>query len=143
MEQTLGNPHRRPNYFQRKLGMEVWSDDQRKNLGLEFLMKEYISVSGSFDGFPLPKPTTNFLADQESAVNRLIYDEAHYDIQRIDAFLSGSNMMNTNQTAAFQAIDEALRCADNQHPAEPCRCPTLFFLDGPGGTGKTFLRIFC
>ena len=129
-----------PSYFERKLGMDVWSDDQRKNLGVELLIKEYVSVSGSFDGFPLPKPTTNFLADREPAVNRLLYEETHYDIQRIDDFLSGFNMMNTDQTAAFQAIDEALRCADNLHPTELCRCSTLFFLDGPGGTGKTFLQ---
>jgi len=128
------------NYFQRKLGMEVWSDDQRKNLGLEFLVKEYISVNGSFDGFPLPKPTTSFLTDRELAANRLLYDETHYDIQRIDGFLSGFNLMNTGQTAAFKAIDEALLCSDRQHPAGLCQCSTLFFLDGPGGTGKTFLQ---
>jgi len=40
----------------------------------------------------------------------------------------------------MQAIDQALRCADNQHPSELCQCSTLFFLDGPGGIGKTFLR---
>ena len=129
-----------PNYFQRKLGMEVWSEDQRKNLGLELLVKEYINVSGSFDGFPLPKPITNFLTERESAVNRLLYDETYYDIQRIDGFLSRFNMMNTDQTAAFQAIDEALHCAENQHPTGLCQCSTLFFLDGPGGTGKTFLQ---
>ena len=74
--------------------MEVWSDNQRKNLGLEFLVKEYISVNGSFNRFPLLKPTTSFLTDQELAVNHLLYDETHYDIQRINGFLSGFNLMN-------------------------------------------------
>jgi hypothetical protein len=66
-----------PAYFERKLGMEVWSETQRKSLGLEFLMSEYISVNGSNTGFPLPKPTTAFLANPESIPNRLpIYTES-------------------------------------------------------------------
>ena len=60
--------------------MRTWSDDDRKNLGLELLVKEYISVNGSIFGFPLPKPTTTFITDRESAANRLLYDETHYDI---------------------------------------------------------------
>jgi hypothetical protein len=77
--------------------------------------------------------------DCESAANRFIYDETHYDIQRLNYFLSRKQTMNECQAAAFQALDSALSLADTLPPAKLCKHQTLFFLDGPGGTGKTFL----
>jgi hypothetical protein len=129
-----------PPYFERKLGMQTWSDDQRRSLGLEFLVREYISVNGSVAGFPLPEPTTTFLADRESAANRLLYDETHYDVRRLDDFLSRKHAMNEGQAAAFQALDDALNLTGTLPPSELRLRQTLFFLDGPGGTGKTFLQ---
>jgi hypothetical protein len=81
-------------YFERKLGMQTWSDDQRMSLGLEFLTRDYLSINGSMAGFPLPEPTTAFLAHHDSAANRLLYDETYYDVQRLDDFLSRKHTMN-------------------------------------------------
>jgi hypothetical protein len=117
-----------PPYFQRKLGMQTWPDDQRKSLGLEFLLREYITINGSATEFPLPQPTTTFLADRESAANGLLYEETHYDVERINGFLSGLDAMNTDQSRDFQEIDEALRLADTVHAAALGRYQTLFFL---------------
>jgi hypothetical protein len=48
--------------------------------------------------------------------------------------------MNAGQTEVFRAINEALHFADVLSPTELCQRQTLFFIDGPGGTGKTFLQ---
>jgi hypothetical protein len=82
------------------------------SLGLEFLTRDYLSINGSIASFPLPKPTTTFLMDRESTANRLIYDETHYDVQRLDYFLSRKHAMNECQATAFQALDNALSLAD-------------------------------
>ena len=129
-----------PLYFERKLGMRTWTNHQRINLGLEFLLKEYIAINSSGDDFPLPRPTTAFLADHESPDNRLLYDETHYDVQRLDDVLHRKQEMNECQTAAFQALDEALTFADTLPRTELQNHQMLFFLDGPGGTGKMFLQ---
>jgi hypothetical protein len=57
-----------------------WLGEQRKSLGLEFLLREYIAINGSAAAFPLPQPTTTFLTKRESSTNRLLYEETHYDI---------------------------------------------------------------
>ena len=48
--------------------------------------------------------------------------------------------MNECQAAAFQTINNALNLPDTLPPAGLRQRQTLFFLDGPGGTGKTFLQ---
>lgn len=65
------------------------------------MARDYLGINGFIAGFPLPKPTTTFLMGLESAANRLIYDETHYDVQRLNAFLSGKRTMNKGQAAAF------------------------------------------
>ena len=102
-------------------------------------MRDYLSINGSIAGFPLSEPTTAFLAHRELAANHLLYDETHYDIQRLNNFLSKKHTMNKGQAAAFQVLDDALSLADTLSPAKVHQRQTLFFLDGPGGTGKTFL----
>ena len=92
--------------------MRTWTDHQRINLDLEFLLKEYIAINSSGDDFPLPHPTTTFLADHESLDNCLLYDETHYDVQRLDDVLHRKQEMNEYQTAAFQALNKALTFAD-------------------------------
>jgi predicted acylesterase/phospholipase RssA len=121
--------------------MQTWSDDQRMSLGLEFLTRDYLSINGSMAGFPLPEPTTAFLSHRDSAANRLLYDETYYDVQRLADFFSRKHTMNEGQAAAFQALDDALSLADTLPLAEvhQRQRQTLFFVDGPGGTGKTFL----
>ena len=48
--------------------------------------------------------------------------------------------MNDGQATAFQATDDALRIADTVPPSDVPPYRNLFFLDGPGSTGKTFLQ---
>ena len=79
---------------------------------VHLLLKEYIAINSLGDDFPLPRPTTAFLADHESLDNHFLYDEIHYDIQRLDDVLRRKQEMNEYQTAAFQALDEALTFAD-------------------------------
>ncbi|PKC64983.1 hypothetical protein RhiirA1_320842, partial [Rhizophagus irregularis] len=62
--------------------------------------------------------------------NRLIREEQEYDIEELlklakDDFLS----LNTEQRAIFDKVIKAVET----------KTPAIFFVDGPGGTGKTFL----
>ena len=88
------------------------------NLGLEFLMRDYLSINGSMAGFPLSEPTTAFLAHHELAANHLLYNKTYYDVQRLNNFLSKKHTMNKGQAAAFQVLDNALSLADTLSPAK-------------------------
>ena len=68
--------------------------------------------------------------DNENTFNQLIQEENNFNV--IDE-LSKANEMKENlngcQQKAYLAIMDAIHT----------KCPKVFFLDGPGGTGKTYL----
>jgi hypothetical protein len=75
--------------------------------------------------FPLPKIDDAF--DDASAVPREIFKETSIDTNLEDVGLS--SLLNEQQRAAY---DEIMSKVDTKQDG-------LFFVDGPGGTGKTFL----
>jgi hypothetical protein len=75
--------------------------------------------------FPLPKIDDAF--DDASAVPREIFEETSIDTNAEDVVLS--SLLNEEQRAAY---DEIMSKAYTEQGG-------LFFVDGPGGTGKTFL----
>jgi hypothetical protein len=50
------------------------------SLGLEFLMRDYLSINGSIASFSLLELTTAFLAYHNSATNHLLYNKTYYNI---------------------------------------------------------------
>ncbi|XP_073120390.1 uncharacterized protein [Henckelia pumila] len=75
--------------------------------------------------FDLPHISVEFL--DESPLLRIIEDELA--IQISDEDLRSVEHLNSQQRVAFDSIVQSIMC--NHHK--------LFFIDGPGGTGKTFL----
>jgi len=76
----------------------------------------------------MPIPTIS--PNNEQNNNRLIREEQQYDIEEL-AKLTENNYSNLNidQQAAFKEIITAIENKSS----------VIFFVDGPGGTGKTFL----
>ncbi|XP_024980907.1 uncharacterized protein LOC112517764 [Cynara cardunculus var. scolymus] len=83
------------------------------------------SMGKNLDDFDLP--SLNAAVNLESRGFREVQEE--YSIIVQDEDLNGRNSLNSDQKHAF---DEIMMHVDND-------CPTVFFVDGPGGTGKTFL----
>ncbi|CAB5210931.1 unnamed protein product [Rhizophagus irregularis] len=103
------------------------TDDDIHNRALHHL-QVILSKNGrlltEFPNMPIPPAIFN----DES--NRLIREEQEYDIEELlklakDDFLS----LNTEQRAIFDKVIKAVET----------KTPAIFFVDGPGGTGKTFL----
>ncbi|XP_055714240.1 uncharacterized protein LOC129808488 [Phlebotomus papatasi] len=64
-------------------------------------------------------------------------DACHQDIERCRRLLTERcNMLNSAQRSAFDTIVTSLQERRDEVNFEEARC---FFVDGPGGTGKTFL----
>ncbi|XP_073120706.1 uncharacterized protein [Henckelia pumila] len=79
----------------------------------------------TLDDFDLPSINIAFLSDHP--LPRIIEDEL--SIQISDEDLRCIEHLNAQQKLTFDSIIQSIMC--NQ--------PKLFFIDGPGGTGKTFL----
>ncbi|XP_073152242.1 uncharacterized protein [Henckelia pumila] len=75
--------------------------------------------------FDLPMISVEFLDD--SPLLRIIEDELSIQISEED--LRSVQCLNSQQRVAFETIVQSIMC---NHPK-------LFFIDGPGGSGKTFL----
>lgn len=80
----------------------------------------------------MPQPSRNWAAHR---TNTLISEQLDYDQQRERELLQQRlPLLNEAQSAAFTSIIASIR--ENQ--------PKIFFISGPGGTGKTFLyRVIC
>lgn len=61
--------------------------------------------------------------------NQLIAEETNYNIPAMREIVSRVGLLNVDQRAAYTAVMVAV----------DAKLPKCFFLDGPGGTGKTFL----
>lgn len=64
-------------------------------------------------------------------IEDVVDEEVEYDVTQLQARLERSiSLLNPDQTDAFNRIVNAINGQGNEH---------LFFLDGAGGTGKTFV----
>ncbi|XP_073035205.1 uncharacterized protein [Primulina eburnea] len=77
------------------------------------------------DDFDLPSISVDFL--EETPLPKIIEDELSYQISDDD--LLSIERLNAQQRIAFDTIIESIMHSQSK----------LFFIDGPGGTGKTFL----
>jgi hypothetical protein len=98
--------------------------------GLYLISQELIQEDRSLNDFNLP----NFINDWDrSRINPLIRQELDYDRQRLSLSANRRELqLNSDQQAAYSNI----LCQITNDPAH-----AQFFLNGPGGTGKTFLYI--
>ena len=111
------------------------SEDQRLSLGLS-LLQEIIQQSGkTLQDFGLPEPAQEFH----------LIDGARLDLSNSD-YHNASDMQNQPALRA-EAEQDLQKCNFLQRLAVDAvmqsimaHNPTLFFLDGPGGTGKTFVE---
>lgn len=103
------------------------SDEQIYDYGLYLLQQLLLHSGRTLHDFSLPDPKENWgqLVDNHFIAEQLAYDqtsERSSAQQRIQ-------QMNDDQSRAFSEIVQSVERSDGQ----------LFFLNGPGGTGKTFV----
>jgi len=81
----------------------------------------------SLSDFPvMPIPTIS----SYSKISRLILDETHQDCKLLsEKVANNTSKMNYDQKNVFDSIVEAVEKGNSK----------VFFIDGPGGTGKTFI----
>jgi SpoVK/Ycf46/Vps4 family AAA+-type ATPase len=109
------------------MGVNEPSEDDVYDYGLYLLNGILRQTGHSLQDFALPMPRHQWDLQLE---NSLIAEQLNYNIEneRDRARVEGQ-MFNAEQAAAFQRIFESAR--DN--------LGKRFFLNGPGGTGKTFV----
>ena len=94
-------------------------------------LNNYLLLNGKslkdFPNMPLPSETPTDRNTQD--LDQLIREERSYDITQLQTELHQNlPLLNKDQRAIYDAVIEAI-----EHTSR------YFFVDGPGGTGKTFL----
>jgi hypothetical protein len=85
--------------------------------------------NSDLDKHDLPLPTHEFVPIDLN-VNRLIADECNYNVDSLKVIMERDTVcLNVDQRAAFDALYQAVTSGEGG----------VFFLEGFGGTGKTFL----
>lgn len=113
------------------LGFNNPSEDQVYNYGL-YLLNKILEESGKslVDWASMPKSQHNW---DERGANTLIAEQLDYspEAERHE-FERMLQTLNGDQYSAYHAVNQAIE----RHGG-----PGVFFLDGPGGTGKTYVYI--
>jgi hypothetical protein len=106
------------------------TDEQVLSLALHDL-NEILQQSGkSLQDFGLPLPASN-IGHLYSKISRVIADEMSYNQQHLEKkWRTCLDASNQDQRAAFHTVIAAYESGRGG----------IFFVDGPGGTGKTFLE---
>lgn len=106
------------------------TNEQIFSLALQDLNENLQRHGKSLEYYGLPVPAYNF---EEPNLNlpKLIAEEKSYDQQRLDEMWREQlEASNNDQRAAFEAVINAYESGQGG----------IFFIDGPGGTGKTYLE---
>ncbi|KAM0879624.1 hypothetical protein ACQ4PT_034106 [Festuca glaucescens] len=113
---------------------DAMSEDYRRNDPSNIVAEQKVlidirnmlqSMGKDIKSFPLPDIDEEF--DNATGVEREIFEESVIEPNKEDINLS--NSLNTDQKAAYEKIMSAVHGNEGG----------VFFVDGPGGTGKTFL----
>ncbi|KAL3658858.1 hypothetical protein V7S43_019096 [Phytophthora oleae] len=70
--------------------------------------------------------------------NRLIESETAYDTGELDSRVAHVQSLNADRKEVYDRVMDAV-CPHGSNPAVPHLSGIQIFLDGPGGTGKSFL----
>ena len=100
-----------------------------KSLALYELDSFLHRASKMLTDYHLPSPTIHF--DQLSGLPRIIAEEKNYDLIELNAkWQQGYIQANVQQREILDAITSTIESNRT----------SLFFIDGPGGTGKTYIE---
>jgi phosphate starvation-inducible protein PhoH len=107
--------------------LELTDDIRNKVLYyLQSILSKYGRNLSEFPNTPIPTIPPN----NEQNTNHLIKEEQQYDIEELAKSTEDNfSRLNIDQQAAFEKIITAVENNTSD----------IFFVDGPGGTGKTFL----
>src|SRR2546423_12520271 len=107
--------------------LELTDDIRNRALyHLQSILSKYGRNLSEFPNMPIPIIPPN----NEQNTNRLIRDEQQYEIEELAKSTENNFLrLNVDQRTAFQKIITAIENNTS----------IIFFVDGPGGTGKTFL----
>jgi hypothetical protein len=104
-------------------------EDQVTSLALYYVQILLQRAGKSLTDYNLPLPTTDF--DELNGVSRILAEEMRYDAYELrQKWEIGYNMANLQQKHVLDGVTMAVDLGDGG----------LFFIDGPGGTGKTFVE---
>src|SRR5438552_4181875 len=105
------------------------TDQEIISLALEDIRVLLEQGNKTLSDFNLPEPSMRF--DELNQVPRIIAEEMNYDICELRfKYEQGYLQANMDQK---QIIDSVISAVDSQNGG-------IFFIDGPGGTGKTFVE---
>jgi hypothetical protein len=111
-------------------GIPIPTKDQIQSLALHDLDKILLCSGKSLQDFGLPLPNHSFESLQQN-LPQVIIEETSFDKQHLDnVWRQCLSMSNSDQHTAFQAVISAYESDKGG----------IFFIDGPGGTGKTFVE---
>ncbi|CAB4416164.1 unnamed protein product [Rhizophagus irregularis] len=104
-------------------------DDDIRNKALhhlEFILNKHGRRLDQFPNMPIPTALPN----NDRQYNYLIKEEQQYNIEELAQLTEdGSSHLNEDQRAVYKEVIAAVET----------ETPTIFFVNGPGGTEKTFL----
>lgn len=99
---------------------------------IDLILSKYGKTLIDFD---LPLPSSSIYLTQHDLSNVLIQEELSQNIPELKNFLNVNiSKLNYDQKKAFDQIKNSI---DNYKDKN---IQKLFFIDGPGGTGKTFIQ---
>lgn len=96
--------------------------------GIDEALRQISSSLSAFITLPTPRPLTDI-----ATATMAQEPETRTRAQVSDDLATRVNSLNDNQARIYQEVARTLATDDNNYQ------PRLFFVDGPGGTGKTFL----
>lgn len=105
------------------------ADQQIISLALEDIRVLLEQGNKCLSDFNLPEPDFRF--DNPDGTHRIIAEEMNYDVSDLQSrFERGYLQANSDQKQIINSIITAVNSRDSG----------VFFIDGPGGTGKTFVE---
>ena len=108
-------------FFEKNISIEY--AENSAIIHIDTVLKHHNHNISNFTGLPIPNYANHF-------INSLIEDELRFDEEQIQNLAKQKEMLNNDQLFAYSEIYDAVyNDSDNK----------IFFIDGPGGTGKTFL----
>jgi hypothetical protein len=115
----------------RKFGITTPSPEHIFSLGLCYLREILRNAGSDLEKVGLPELTYNFDLNAEANGNRFIQEQLSFDMVPLEEHvLDNRPKLNACQREAYDSVIAAV----------DARRGGLFFLDGPGGTGKTFVE---
>jgi hypothetical protein len=107
------------------------SPEQVFSLGLCYLQQILKSLHSDLDKVGLPLPVEEFNLNTEGEGNRFIHEQLSFNVESMTRQVDSEvPQLNHLQRHAYESVLSAVTARQGQ----------LFFLDGPGGTGKTFVE---